>query len=225
MHRPHRLGIPGEDLPHVSHYFRDAHTCFRRRLLIVGGRNSAAEAALRTWRAGAQVTLSYRRAAFDERLVKHWILPDLQAQIDNGMIGFHPLTAPLEITPGHVTLARLDEAGCPTGETFRQPADFVLLLTGFEADMGLFQQAGVTLEGPSQTPRFDPATMETDVPGLYVAGTAAAGQRQEKYTVFIENSHVHVGRIVQALTGRWPERLGTITSRQYELALKDFQTN
>ena len=225
MHRPHRLDIPGEDLPHVSHYFQDVHSFFRQRLLIVGGRNSAAEAALRTWRGGAQVTLSYRRATFDERLVKHWILPDLQAQIDNGMIAFHPLTAPLEITPGHVTLARLDEAGCPTGETFRQPADFVLLLTGFEADMTLFQQAGVTLEGPSQTPRFDPATMETDVPGLYVAGTAAAGQRQEKYTVFIENSHVHVGRIVQALTGRWPERLGTITGRQYELALKDFQTN
>jgi thioredoxin reductase (NADPH) len=225
MHRPHRLHIPGEDLPHVSHYFQDVHRYFRQRLLIVGGRNSAAEAALRCWRAGAQVTLSYRRAAFDERRVKHWILPDLQAQIELGMIGFHALTAPLEITPSHVTLARLDEAGCPTGETLRQPADFVLLLTGFEADMTLFEQAGVTLEGPSQTPCYDPTTMETDVPGLYVAGTAAAGQRQEKYTVFIENSHVHVGRIVQALTGRWPDRLGTIASRQYELALKDFQAN
>lgn len=225
MHQPHRLHIPGEDLPHVSHYFRDVHPYFRRRLLIVGGRNSAAEAALRTWRAGAQVTLSYRRATFDGRLVKHWILPDLQAQIDNGMIGFHPLTAPLEITPSHVVLARLDEGGCPTGEIIHQPADFVLLLTGFEADMTLFQQAGVLLEGPSQTPRFNPSTMETDAPGLYVAGTAAAGQRQEKYTVFIENSHVHVGRIVQALTGRWPHRLGTIAGRQYELALKDFEAN
>ena len=171
------------------------------------------------------MTLSYRRAKFDERRVKHWILPDLQAQIDNGLIGFHPLTAPLEITPEHVVLARLDEQGRPTGETLRQPADFVLLLTGFEADMTLFEQAGVTLEGPSRTPRYDPATMETDVAGLYVAGTAAAGQRQEKYTVFIENSHVHVGRIVQALTGRWPARLGTIASRQYELALKDFEAN
>ncbi len=225
MHRPHRLGIPGEDLPHVSHYFHDVHRYFRRRLLLVGGRNSAAEAALRTWRAGAQVTLSYRRAAFDERRVKHWILPDLQAQIDLGMIGFHPLTAPLEITPGHVLLARLDEQGCPTGETILQPADFVLLLTGFEADMTLFEQAGVLLEGPSRTPRYDPATMETDVPGLYVAGTAAAGQRQERYTIFIENSHVHVGRIVQALTGRWPAALGTVPSRQYELALKDFEAN
>jgi thioredoxin reductase (NADPH) len=225
MHRPHRLGIPGEELPHVSHYFQDVHRYFRQRLLIVGGRNSAAEAALRTWRAGAQVTLSYRRARFDERRVKHWILPDLQAQIELGMIGFQPLTAPLEITAEHVVLARLDEAGRPTGETIRQLSDFVLLLTGFEADMSLFEQAGVTLEGPSRTPRYDPATMETDVPGLYVAGTAAAGQRQEKYTIFIENSHVHVGRIVQALTGRWPARLGTIASRQYELALKDFEAN
>lgn len=225
MHRPHRLDIPGEDLPHVNHYFQDVHRYFRQRLLIVGGRNSAAEAALRTWRAGAQVTLSYRRAAFDERRVKHWILPDLQAQIELGMIGFHPLTAPVEITPQHVVLAHLDEQGCPTGEVIQQPADFVLLLTGFEADMTLFEQAGVTLEGPSQTPCYDPTTMETDAPGLYVAGTAAAGQRQEKYTVFIENSHVHVGRIVQALTGRWPAPLGTIPGRQYELALKDFEAN
>ncbi len=117
MHRPHRLDIPGEDLPHVSHYFQDVHRYFRQRLLIVGGRNSAAEAALRTWRAGAQVTLSYRRAAFDERRVKHWILPDLQAQIELGMIGFHPLTAPIEITPGHVVLARLDDAGRPRATT------------------------------------------------------------------------------------------------------------
>lgn len=225
MHRPHLLGIPGEALPHVSHYFHDVHPYFRRRLLIVGGRNSAAEAALRCWRAGAQVTLSYRRAAFDDKLIKHWILPDLRAQIDSGMIAFHPLTVPREITPSHVVLARLDESGRPTGENLVQPADSVLLLTGFEADMTLFEQAGVTLEGPSRTPRYDPATMETDAPGLYVAGTAAAGQRQEKYTLFIENSHVHAGRIVQALTGRWPDRLGTVASRQYELALKEFQAN
>ena len=225
MHRPRRLNIPGEDLPHVSHYFGDVHPYFRRRLLVVGGRNSAAEAALRCWRAGAEVSISYRRAAFRGRSIKHWLLPDLQAQIELGLIGFYPLTVPLEITPTAVTLARLSEDGSPGSDIFQHPADFVLLLTGFEADMTLLEQAGVTLHGPTRAPLFDPVTMETDVPGLYVAGTAAAGQRQEGYTIFIENSHVHVGRIVQALTGQWPARLGTIPSRQYELELKDIEAN
>lgn len=225
MHGPNRLHIPGEELPHVSHYFHDVHPYFRRRLLIVGGRNSAAEAALRTWRAGAHVTLSYRRAQFDEQRIKHWILPDLLAQIELGTIGFHPATLPLEITRDSVLLAKLDAAGHPTGEVIHQPTDFVLLLTGFEADMTLFEQAGVTLDGPGQTPRYNPATMETDVPGLYVAGTAAAGKRQDRYTLFIENSHVHVGRIVQALTGHWPAPLGTVAARQYELELRQFEAN
>ncbi|MCB0047343.1 MAG: NAD(P)-binding domain-containing protein [Caldilineaceae bacterium] len=84
MHNANRLDIPGEDLPHVSHYFRDPHDYFRRKLLIVGGKNSAAEAALRCWRIGGQVAVSYRRAEFDDRKVKHWILPDLLAQIEAG---------------------------------------------------------------------------------------------------------------------------------------------
>lgn len=225
MHGPHKLGIPGEDLPHVSHYFEDVHPYFRRRLLIVGGRNSAAEAALRCWRAGAEVDLSYRRATFDDRLIKHWILPDLEAQIELGSIGFHPLTVPVEITPAHVVLERLHADGTSTGQRFEHHADFVLLLTGFEADMRLFEMAGVTLVGQAQTPVYDPETMETDVPGLYLAGTAAAGKRQAKYSLFVENSHVHVGRIVQSLTGEWPDKLGTIPARRYELPLEAIQDN
>ena len=91
--------------------------------------------------------------------------------------------------------------------------------------MSLLEAAGVTLAGESRTPVYDPETMETDVPGLYVAGTAAAGWRQERYTLFIENTHIHVGKIVQALTGRWPDRLGTIPPRRYELPLEAIQDN
>jgi thioredoxin reductase (NADPH) len=225
MHGPNLLNIPGEDLSHVSHYFVDVHPYFRQRLLIVGGRNSAAEAALRCWRAGAQVTLSYRRAEFDAKLIKHWILPDLMAQIELGNIGFLPLTVPAVITPEHVVLEQLYEDGTPSAQRLEQPADFVLLLTGFQADMSLFEMAGVTLAGESQTPIYDSETMETEVPGLYVAGTAAAGRRQEKYALFIENTHVHVGKIVQALTGRWPDRLGAIPARQYDLPLEAIQDN
>lgn len=223
MQFPNRLGIPGEDLPHVSHYFEDPHPYFRKRLLIVGGRNSAAEAALRCFRAGTRVTLSYRRAEFDARSVKHWILPDLLAQIELGTIGFFPETVPVEITPESVVLERL-VGGIPTGERIVHPTDFVLLNTGFVADMSLFAAAGVNLVGEDQAPEFNPRTMETNVPGLYVAGVAAAGT-QRKYRLFIENCHEHVGKIVYALTGRWPDRLGTVPERQYELPFEDIQAN
>jgi len=241
MHKPNRLNIPGEDLPHVSHYFHDVHPYFRKRLLIVGGRNSAVEAALRCWRAGAEVTLSYRQAEFDAQLIKHWILPDLKVQIELGTIGFQPLTVPVAITPQHVVLEKLASKGTSFESVQDRPAglaqdrlndqrtvhstDFVLLLTGFVADMRLFKVAGVTLAGESQAPVYDPETMETDVPGLYVAGTVAAGRRQARYALFIENTHVHVGRIAQALTGRWPDRLGTIPARRYDLPLEAFQDN
>ncbi|MBT3391542.1 MAG: NAD(P)-binding domain-containing protein [Chloroflexi bacterium] len=219
MHAPNLLHIPGEDLPHVTHYFDEPHTYFREKLLVVGGRNSAAEAALRCWRAGAEVTLSYRRAEFDPKSVKHFILPDLLAQIELGTIKFLPETVPVEITPTQVILRRADDS------RFEQSADFALLLTGFLGDMTLFERAGVTLEGESRVPVFDPHTMQTNIPGLYVAGTAAGGERKARYSYFIENCHVHVGRIVQHITGKWPEKLGTIPARQYELPLEDIQAN
>jgi thioredoxin reductase (NADPH) len=219
MHAPNRLGIPGEDLPHVSHYFRDPHLYFRKRLLVVGGRNSAVEAALRCWRAGSQVTISYRRAEFDAQIVKHFLLPDLRAQIELGTIAFLPQTTPVEITPGHVILERI-----PTGERIEHPTDFVLLATGFTADMSLFQCAEVNLLGEECAPQYNPETMETNVPGIYVAGTAAAGS-QKRYTLFIENCHAHVGKIVAALTGHWPDKIGTIPARQYDLPTEDIQAN
>lgn len=218
MDFPNLLGIPGEDLPHVSHYFTDPHVYFRKRLLVVGGRNSAVEAALRCWRAGAQVTLSYRRPQFDTQAVKHWLLPDLETQIRLGTIHFLPETVPVEISPQQVVLRRLD------GTTIEQPADFVLLNTGFAADTTLFELAGVRLVGEQRAPDFNPETMETNVPGLYVCGTSAAGT-QTKYRLFIENTHEHVGKIVQRLTGRWPEQLGTIPARQYDLPVEEIQTN
>ena len=217
MDAPNLLGIPGEDLPHVSHYFNDPHQYFRKRLLIVGGKNSAVEAALRCWRAGSQVTISYRRSEFDEKSVKHHILPDLKTQIQLGTIGFLAETVPVEITPDHVVLEGRN--GC-----FQQPADFVLLSTGFLADTSLFRAAGVHLLGESCSPEFDPQTMETNVAGIYVAGTAAAGT-QKKYRLFIENCHEHVARIVYALTGQWPEQLSTIPARRYELPFEDIQAN
>jgi thioredoxin reductase (NADPH) len=220
MDHANELGIPGEDLPHVSHFFQEAHPYFRKRLLIVGGKNSAAEAALRCWRGGAHVTVSYRRPVFDDRRVKHWLLPDLETQIELGTIGFLPNTVPVEITPGTVVLANVK-----TGERTMQAADFVLLLTGYRQNMDLFEQAGVELVGAQQVPRHDPDTMETNIPGLYLAGTTAAGAYQPRYRLFIENTHVHVGKIIYHITGKWPEKLGTIPERQYELPLHAIEAN
>ncbi|MCG3179097.1 MAG: Ferredoxin--NADP reductase [Phycisphaerae bacterium] len=190
--RPRRLGIPGEDLPHVSHRFDEPHRYFRRRLLVVGGRNSAAEAALRCHHAGARVAVSYRRDRFPDS-VKYWLLPEINMLIDSGRIEAHFNTQPVAIAPGSVTLAR-------TGGAVEVAADFVLVLIGFEADMTLCEQAGVELAGQERAPRYDERTMMTNVPGLYVAGTVAAGE-QTKYNVFLENCHVHVARIVADLTG------------------------
>ena len=218
MHRPNTLSIPGEDLSHVDHYFVDPHKYFRIKLLIVGGRNSAVEAALRCWRAGAEVTISYRQAQFDEKSVKHFILPDLLTQIELGTIGFLPETTLLNISPTQVLIQRSD------GTQFEQSADFVLMMTGYVGDMSLFESAGVNLIGAGRSPLHNPETMETNIPGLYVAGTAAGGERKQSYTYFIENCHVHVSRIVHHLTGEWPQ-VGTIAAWQYELPLEDIQAN
>jgi thioredoxin reductase (NADPH) len=198
MHRPRLLEIPGEDLPHVSHYFDDPHRYFHHDLLIVGGRNSAVEAALRCHRAGARVHLSYRRAKFVETSVKYWLLPDLRNQIRAGCIEYSPETIPLAIDRESVQLRHE-----PSGEERTVRADFVLLLTGYEQDTTLFDQTGVRLEGVNEQPVINLETMETEVPGLYVAGTAVAGT-QIDFKLFIENSHPHVRRIVRAITGEDP---------------------
>lgn len=195
MHHPRLLGVPGEDLPHVSHYVADPHTYFRRRVLIVGGRNSAIEAAIRCVRVGAEVTLVYRGADLPADHIKFWLLPEIRGMIRDGRVAFHPSTILREI--------RTDATILDPGALALEP-DFVLLLTGYEQDSTLFEQAGVALDGPHRRPRHDPNTMETNVPGLFVAGTAVAGTQASGVKAFIETSHVHVDRIVAALTGARP---------------------
>lgn len=219
MHQPRMLDIPGEPMAHVSHYFHDPHPYFQQNLLIVGGKNSAAEAALRCYHAGARVAISYRRRALDDS-IKYWILPELKSLIKHRRIHFYPCTQPTAIDADHVTLehtdadGRLDQAN---GQTQRVPADFVLLLTGYQMNPTLLKSAGVTLEGENQAPRLDAKTMMTNVPNLYVAGTAAAGT-QLNFRLFIENCHPHVTRIVQSITGGPPPAaLVNRAARQYGL--------
>ncbi len=206
MHHPQKLQIPGEDLDHVSHYFDEPHRYFGQKLLIVGGRNSAVETAIRCSRTGAAVTLSYRRAAFDDKSIKYWLLPEIQALIKSGQVTYLPNTTPTRLCETHARLVKttaegeIDPSG---GDPIDVPADFVLLLTGYRMDTSLFEDAGVTLVGENQGPEFDPATMMTNVPGLFVAGTAAAGT-QKRFRLFIENCHPHVSKITRSITGQSP---------------------
>jgi thioredoxin reductase (NADPH) len=198
MHRPRLIGVPGEDLPHVSHYLGDPHQYFRRNVLIVGGKNSAVEAAIRCYRVGAKVTISYRGGDFDTDRIKFWLLPEIRGMVRDRKLMFLPRTKVREIRSNVVVL---DGEG---GETVPIPAETVLLLTGYEQDPSLFESAGVELLGRERRPCFDPRTMETNVPGIFVAGTAVAGTQVGGVTEFIETSHVHVERIVAAIAGDPP---------------------
>jgi thioredoxin reductase (NADPH) len=192
FHAPRLIDVPGEHLPHVSHYLGDPHKYFGKRLLIVGGRNSAVEAAVRCQRAGADVTISYRGEDFDPKVVKFWLLPEVRALIRDGKVRFLPRTCVKEIRNGTVRLTPDQEIA----------ADFVLLMTGYRQDTTLFDMLGVQLAGTAREPVHDPDTMETNVPGVFVAGTAIAGTPPRKVAVIVETCHVHVPRIVAAITGR-----------------------
>jgi thioredoxin reductase (NADPH) len=200
---PRKLSVKGEDLPHVSHYMGDPHIYFRKRVLIVGGRNSAVEAALRIHQVGADVTISYRRSEFNAKSIKYWLHPEIMGLIRSGRIRAHFNTVVSEITPSGARLSSCDESrplfGNP-GSSFNVPADFVLLLIGYVADMSLAKMAGVQLVGENEIPVFDERTMETNVPGIYIAGTATGGT-QARYRIFLENCHIHIERILAAIIG------------------------
>lgn len=225
MAAPRLLGIPGEDLAHVSHYFEGPHKYFRTRLLIVGGRNSAVEAALRCWRGGAEVMLSYRRHDFDWERIKPHLSGDLRDRIDKGEITFYPATVPVEITTDRVLLASTEDGHTPNGRVTEVKPDFVLLATGFVADQSLLRLAGVELIGEAEEPRYDEETMETNVPGIYVAGTAVGGTQSQGFRYFISTTHDHVARIVRAITGQLPRRLGSVTGRNKAVSIEEVQAN
>lgn len=202
MAEPRLLNIPGEDLPHVSHYLNDPNDYFQQELLVVGGRNSAVEYALRCWRAGAKVSLSYHKPELPKSSIKPALLQDLETVVREGKLRFLPATVPVEITMQEVLLAATDEQGTPmAGEIEHLPFDFVLLCTGYQADTTLFSLLGVDLLGTEQSPRYDPETMESNVPGVFVLGTAAGGT-QSKFMHFIETSHAHVPKILAAIQSR-----------------------
>ncbi len=194
---PNYLGIPGEDLPHVSHYYTDPHPYYRQRVVIVGGKNSAAETALELFRAGAQVTLVHRRATLGDS-IKYWVRPDIDNRIKAGSIAARFETRVVEIKPGSVVVEKVDAQEQSREEI---PAEAVFLLTGYRPDVELIRRAGVTCDPDTLVPSFDPETFETNVPNLFIAGGAIAG-RKNQGTIFIENGRFHGESIIKVLSQR-----------------------
>jgi thioredoxin reductase (NADPH) len=186
---PNLLEVPGEDLPKVTHYFRDPHLYFDQDVLVVGGGNSAVEAALTTWRAGARVTLVHLFDGFD-RGVKPWVLPDIQNRLEAGEIRVLWRHRVERIDPASVLLRDLND-----GPEVCLANDFVLAMTGFRPDPELLRGLDVPVDDETGIPRHDPASMETEVPGVYIAGVLAAGFDANR--IFIENGREHGARIVQ----------------------------
>lgn len=183
---PNLLGVPGEDLPKVSHYYTEGHPFFDRDVLVVGGQNSAVEAAMDLYRSGARVTLVHRRPELGDK-IKPWIRPLVDSHLRKGHIRALLNTRVEEIGPHHVVVNR-------EGERERLANDFVFALTGYRPDHTLLGRLGVTVDPETGVPRHDPETMETDVPGLFLAGVIAAGYDANK--IFIENGRFHGERIV-----------------------------
>jgi thioredoxin reductase (NADPH) len=192
--RPNLLGVPGEDLAHVSHYYSEPHPYYRRRVVVVGGKNSACEAALELYRNGAQVTLVHRGATLADS-VKYWVRPDIENRLKNGSITAHFDSRVVEIRPTSIVVET-------AGERQEIAADAVLLLTGYRADPAFLRAAGIDVDEDTLAPRHDPFTFETSVPNLFIAGGQLAGKRTG--TVFIENGRFHGERIAATLA----ERLG-----------------
>jgi len=183
--------VPGEDLPHVHHYYGEPHPQYRRRVVIVGGGNSAAESALEMFRAGAHVTVVHRAPEL-KSTIKYWVRPDIENRIKEGSIAARFRTCVTKITMTTVLL------NGPHGPE-ELPADAVYLLTGYRADTDLLTRAGVALN-ERDAPVHDPATFETSVPGLFVAGGAIAGI--DTGTIFIENGRFHGEKIIEEIARR-----------------------
>jgi thioredoxin reductase (NADPH) len=189
---PNIMCIPGEELSKVHHYYNDPHPYFDSDVVVIGGKNSAAIAALELWRNGARVTLVHRHEGM-HRHVKYWIKPDIENRIKNGEIKAYFNTDVVEILQDAVVLKT------PHGlETIRN--DFVFAMTGYHPDFSFLENLGVRFEGPDRLPVCNPETLESNVPGIYLAGVIVAGSRTNE--IFIENGRFHGGQIARGMLSK-----------------------
>lgn len=189
-----RVGVRGEDLEKVFHYYKEPHPYYDTDVVVIGGKNSAAEAALDLWRHGARVTLVHRGEQMHHH-VKYWVRPDIENRIKAGEIAAHFKSTVQEIGPDFVVIRT------PSGP-IRQKNDFVFALTGYHPDYDFLRSIGIELSPEQLRPVCDPETLESNVPGIYVAGVIVAGSRTNE--IFIENGRFH-GKLI---AGNLSEKLG-----------------
>jgi thioredoxin reductase (NADPH) len=189
---PNRIGAPGEDLPHVTHVYHEGHEAFDQDVVVVGGGNSAAEAALDLWRCGARVTLAHFGPTFDKR-IKPWVLPDFENRVKDEAIHARWNSRVTNIDTDAVTIET-------EGISSKLPASRVYLMTGFAPNMDLLRDMGVPIDARTGIPAHDPTTLETSIPGVFIAGVVVAGFDANK--VFIENGRFHGEKIVAKILGK-----------------------
>ncbi|MEM7486535.1 MAG: YpdA family putative bacillithiol disulfide reductase [Bacteroidota bacterium] len=190
---PNKINAPGEDLPKVSHYYKDPHFYASQKLAVIGASNSAIDAALECWRKGAEVTLIIRGPEVGQR-VKYWVRPDIINRIKEGSIIAHYNTTVKEIKPTEIIL------NTPDG-TVSLENDFVLALTGYMPNFEFLENLGIELsKDEKRLPQYNPDTMETNVEGLFLAGVICGGMETHKW--FIENSRIHAPIIIRSIKSK-----------------------
>ncbi|MBT8398286.1 MAG: YpdA family putative bacillithiol disulfide reductase [Gemmatimonadetes bacterium] len=194
FHAPNMLEVPGEDLPKVLHYYKEPYPFYDQDVLVVGGSNSAVEASLEMFRNGVRVTMVHFLDKLDNG-VKSWVVPDISNRLEQGEIKVHWKHRVAEVTPETVVL-RHEE----TGKLLELKNDWVVALTGWRPNPTLLYDLGVNVDPETGIPAHDPVSMETNVPGVHIAGVLAAGNNANK--IFIENGKAHGGQIVEALVGQ-----------------------
>jgi len=189
---PTRLNIPGEDLPKVTHYYSEPHAYYRQKVVVVGANNSAVDAALETWRKGAEVTMVVRGPEIGTR-VKYWARPDIVNRIEEGSVRAYFESVLVAIRPDEVDIQT------PEG-LITMGNDFVIIATGYQPNFAFFEQIGVHLSNDEKRyPSYNPDTQESNLPGLYLAGVVCGGM--DTHVWFIENSRIHAERIVSNIVG------------------------
>ena len=186
---PNKLGIPGEDLPHVSHYYTEPYAFWNQDVVVIGGKNSAAEAALDLYRNGARVTLVHRGKELG-KTIKYWVRPDIENRIKAGQIQALLDARVDEITRDEVVVEQ-------HARTKRLPAKQVFALTGYHPDFSFIESLGVQLDPESRRPALNPNTLESNVPGVHLAGVVIGGRHTGE--IFIENGRFHGKQIIEAL--------------------------
>lgn len=186
---PNMMGVPGEELDHVFHYFKEAHPFFDKDVVVIGGKNSAVDATLELEKVGARVTVLYRGKDYSES-IKPWILPEFISLINHEKVTMHFEAEVTKITPTSVFYKK-------NNEEYEVKADFVLAMTGYHPDHSFLKKVGVTIDEKTGRPAFNPETMETNVKGIFIAGVIAAGNNANE--IFIENGRFHGGFIAEEI--------------------------